>query len=102
MTAELGRFNDPALLILTSLAAGPRHGYGMMQDIAQFSGVRLEPGTLYAALARLEARGWIQALLADDRRRPYRLTAAGAAALRDKLAVLEAITALGSARLATA
>jgi len=102
MTAELGRFNDPALLILTSLAAGPRHGYGMMQDIAQFSGVRLEPGTLYAALARLEARGWIQALRADDRRRPYRLTAAGAAALRDKLAVLEAITALGSARLATA
>ena len=102
MTAELGRFNDPALLILTSLAAGPRHGYGMMQDIAQFSGVRLEPGTLYAALTRLEDRGWIEALPADDRRRPYGLTTAGAAALRDKLAVLHAITELGTARLATA
>jgi len=102
MGTAFGRFNDPALLILTSLAAAPRHGYAMMQDIAQFSGVRLEPGTLYAALTRLESRGWIEALPADDRRRPYGLTAAGAAALRDKLAVLEAITALGCARLASA
>ena len=101
MDTEFGRYADPSLLILTSLAAGPRHGYAMMQDISAFSGVRLEPGTLYAALTRLEARGWIEALHAEDRRKPYALTATGAAALRSKLAQLETITSLGAARLAT-
>jgi DNA-binding PadR family transcriptional regulator len=101
MDIEVGRYNDPSLLILTSLAAGPRHGYAMIQDVAAFSGVRLEPGTLYGALTRLEARGWIEALPAQDRRRPYGLTATGAAALRSKLAQLETITSLGAARLAT-
>jgi DNA-binding PadR family transcriptional regulator len=101
MDIEFGRHNDPSLLILTSLAAGPRHGYAMIQDVAAFSGVRLEPGTLYGALTRLEARGWIEALPAQDRRRPYALTATGAAALRSKLAQLETITSLGASRLAT-
>src|SRR5579871_2446460 len=101
MDLDFGRYNDPSLLILTSLAAGPRHGYAMMQDIATFSGVRLEPGTLYGALTRLEARGWIEALPAEDRRRPYGLTATGAAALRGKLAQLESITSLAAARVAT-
>jgi DNA-binding PadR family transcriptional regulator len=53
---DLGRFSDPSLLILASLASGPKHGYAMMEDIAEFSGTKLEPGTLYAALARLERR----------------------------------------------
>jgi DNA-binding PadR family transcriptional regulator len=44
--SETGHFSDPALLILSSLMSGPKHGYAMMQDIAEFSGVRLEPGTL--------------------------------------------------------
>jgi hypothetical protein len=43
----LGRFADPSLLILTSLADGPKHGYAIMTDVAAFSGVRMEPGTLY-------------------------------------------------------
>src|SRR5215469_4973659 len=46
---DLGRFSDPSLLILASLANGPKHGYAMMEDIAEFCGTRLEPGTLDAA-----------------------------------------------------
>ena len=59
---DLGRFSDPSLLILSSLSNGPKHGYAMMEDILQFSGTQLEPGTLYGAIARLERRGWIEAL----------------------------------------
>ena len=47
----LGRFAEPWLLVLTSLADGPKHGYAIMVDIAAFSGVRMEPGTLYGALS---------------------------------------------------
>jgi DNA-binding PadR family transcriptional regulator len=41
---DLGRFSDPSLLILSSLAPGPKHGYAMIEDISQFSGTLLEPG----------------------------------------------------------
>jgi DNA-binding PadR family transcriptional regulator len=99
--ADLGRYTDPSLLILSSLASGPKHGYAMIEDITAFSGTRLEPGTLYGALARLERRGWIEALPLEDRRRPYRLTAAGAIALREQLATMSRIVAIGSQRLST-
>ncbi len=99
--SELGRFSDPSLLILASLAGGPKHGYAMMEDIAAMAGARLGPGTLYGALARLERRGWIEPLPSDDRRRPYRLTGAGAAVLREQLRSLEAFAATGLRRLAT-
>ena len=99
--ADLGRFSDPSLLILASLASGPKHGYAMMEDIAEMSGVRLGPGTLYGALARLEQRGWIEPLPAEERRRPYRLTGAGAVVLREQLRSLAAFAATGLERLAT-
>ena len=99
---DMGRFSDPALLILTSLADGPTHGYGMMEDIAAFAGVKLGPGTLYGALARLEKLAWIEPLPMDDRKRPYRLTPAGKAALQQRLASLHAITELGQTRLGSA
>ena len=67
---EFGRFAEPALLILISLADGAKHGYAVTEDIAAFADVRFGPGTLYAAIARLEARGLIGALDADDRRTP--------------------------------
>ncbi len=82
---ELGRFAEPSLHILLSLGDGPKHGYAIMSDVEAASGSRLGPGTLYAALARLEARGLIEALEPEDRRRPYRLTATGAATLRAQL-----------------
>ncbi len=98
--ADFGRFSDPALLILASLAERPRHGYGMMSDIETMTGVRLGPGTLYGALARLEKSGLIKALAAKDRRRPYQLTAKGAAALREQLNLLQRLASTGLKRLA--
>ncbi len=98
--ADLGRFSEPALLILISLAEGPKHGYAMTQDIAVVSGQRLGPGTLYGAIARLEGRKWIEPLPADDRRRPYKLTAAGQRVLRQRLESLRAVTRAAQSRLA--
>jgi DNA-binding PadR family transcriptional regulator len=96
------RANDPGLLILTSLADGPKHGHALLGDISSFAGVRLGPGTLYGAIGRLEERGLIEALAADGRARPYRITDAGRAALADALSELQRIVATGSARIATA
>ena len=42
--------NDPNLLVLVSLAAGPRHGHAILLDVSEFAGVRLGPGTLYGAI----------------------------------------------------
>jgi len=77
--------NDPGLLVLVSLAAGPRHGHAILVDVRDFAGVRLGPGTLYGAIGRLEADGLIEPMELDGRRRPYRLTSAGRTALADRL-----------------
>ena len=74
---EFGRFAEPSLYILLSLSDGPKHGYAIMTDVEAISGSPLGPGTLYAALARLEQRGMIEALEPVERRRPYRLTKVG-------------------------
>jgi DNA-binding PadR family transcriptional regulator len=91
--------SDPTLLVLASLADGDKHGYAMMTDIREFAGVDLGPGTLYGAITRLEERGFIRAMASDDRRQPYRLTAAGRAYLKDQLAELEPIVRTGTRRL---
>ena len=98
----LGRFAEPAVLVMVSLAGGPKHGYAITVDVERVAGLKLGPGTLYGAIARLEERGLIEPLPADDRRRPYRLTAAGAEALRAHLATLERIAWAGSRRLGDA
>ena len=67
-----------------------------------FSAVRLEPGTLYGALARLEQRGWIEPLPAEERRRPYRLSAAGAEVLRSQLESMQRVARVGLKRLPAA
>lgn len=97
---ELGRFAEPALLILVSLNEGAKHGYAMMADIEAGTGRPMGPGTLYAAITRLEARGLVEPLEPVDRRRPYRLTALGATVLRERLAELAAFASLGLGRLA--
>ena len=99
--SEWGRYSDPGLLILSSLANGPKHGYAMMEDILTFSGTRLEPGTLYGALTRLEQRGWVEALPSESRRRPYRITPDGLQALRDHLQTMQRIVTVGLDRLAS-
>lgn len=95
-----GRYAGPATLILSSLADGPKHGYALTKDIEDFARVRLAPGTLYEALGRLEGQGLIEALAAQDRRRPYQLTAAGAEALRAHLADQRRVADVGLGRLA--
>ncbi len=92
------RPNDPTVLILTSLASGPKHGYGLLQDIEAFAGVQLGPGTLYGAISRLEDRGLIEAVGAAGRRRPYRLSRAGADVLDATLTGMRAIVDEGTAR----
>jgi DNA-binding PadR family transcriptional regulator len=95
-----GRYAGPATLILSSLADGPKHGYALTKDVEAFAGVRLAPGTLYEALARLESQGMIEALESADRRRPYQLTPAGATALQAHLDAQRRVTETGLRRLA--
>ena len=92
---EFGRFAEPSLLILVSLSDGPKHGYAIMQDVEQGTGRPMGAGTLYAALARLEEQGLIEALPPIDRRRPYRLTAIGAANLAEQLRGLSEFAQMG-------
>jgi len=92
-------FTEPVVLVLTSLADGPKHGYALAKDIESFAGTKLGPGTLYGALSRLEDRGWIEALPADDRRRPYRITAAGADSLAKHLETARRVATTGLTRL---
>ena len=96
------RSNDPSLLVMTSLADGPKHGYAITIDVEDFAGVHLGPGTLYGALSRLESKGLIEALPAEDRRRPYRLTAGGTATLEQELQKLQSVTRRGLDRLRAA
>ena len=97
--AELGRFAEPALLVMVSLTDGPKHGYAIMADVEGFGREPLGPGTLYAVLARLDRAGLIEPLDTDDRRRPYRLTERGAAAVTRRLEGLDRFVALGRQRL---
>ncbi len=78
---------------------GPKHGHALAKDIEEFAGVRLGPGALYGAITRLDERGLIEAMGSDDRRRPYRITASGSAALAEALADMRRVTAVGAARL---
>jgi DNA-binding PadR family transcriptional regulator len=94
-----GRYAGPATLILSSLAEGAKHGYALTKDIEDFAHVRLAPGTLYEALTRLESQGMIEALAAQDRRKPYQLTTSGAAALRAHLADQRRVADVGLRRL---
>jgi DNA-binding PadR family transcriptional regulator len=95
----LNRPNDPPLLILTSLAEGPKHGHALAKDIEDFAGVSLGPGALYGAITRLEERGLIEPLPSDDRRQPYRITAAGSVALADAVQAMQRLAEVGARRL---
>src|SRR5439155_26482835 len=92
----IGHYSDPPLLVLASLASGPKHGHAMIEDIASICGTRLGPGTLYGAIARLEQQGWIEPLPAQERRRPYRITPQGARVLRGKLMTLRKFVEAGT------
>jgi DNA-binding PadR family transcriptional regulator len=98
---SLGKNPSTAALILSSLAGGDKHGYALVKDVEAFADVHIAPGTLYEALARLESQNFIEALESDDRRRPYRLTAVGAAALSNHLSSQQRVVSTGLRRLKT-
>lgn len=100
MATSDGGWSDPGLLVLGSLAGGPKHGYAITEDVEATTGARLGPGTLYGALARLEERGLVRALPSEDRRRPYEITAAGAAVLRERAEAMRAFSRTALRRLA--
>jgi len=97
---RLGRYSGPGTLILASLAGGSKHGYALAKDIESFAGIRLSPGTLYEALTRLETQRLIEPLPAEDRRRPYRLTAFGTTTIRSLLDAQRHVADVGLGRLA--
>lgn len=98
---------EASFLILTALASGSQHGYGIISDVAEISGgrVKLLPGTLYTALDRLRADGLVivdREEVVDNRlRRYYRLTPKGEERLADEAARLHAhaTAALGRLKL---
>ena len=96
---------EPTFLILTALAAGAQHGYGIMTDVAEISGgrVRLRAGTLYAALNRLATEGLVEVdreEIVDARlRRYYRLTPPGAQRLEAEVERMRSNTTVAARRL---
>jgi DNA-binding PadR family transcriptional regulator len=94
--------SDRSILILTSLAGSPKHGYALIKDIEDFAGVQLGAGTLYGALAKLEEDGLVEALPAEDRRRPYQITTAGREQLRERLSEAARIAEVGLRRISEA
>jgi DNA-binding PadR family transcriptional regulator len=96
---------EPTFLILTALAAGAQHGYGIMTDVAGISGgrVKLRAGTLYAALDRLAAERLVEAdreeVVEGRLRRYYRLTPAGGRRLEAEAGRLRASAAVATRRL---
>ena len=97
--AKAENYSDPPLLVLASLADGPKHGYAMIDEIERMCGARLGPGTLYGAITRLEQQRLIEPLAVEERRQPYRLTAAGRQALRTKLLAMRQIALAGLRKL---
>jgi DNA-binding PadR family transcriptional regulator len=95
---------EPVLLILTSLASQPRHGYALIKDIEALSGgrVQMSTGTLFGALRRLLEDGWIERFEQDDtarQKQAYRLTASGRTQLQAELDRMRQLTRAGFARL---
>ena len=94
------------MLILISLADQPRHGYALIQDVAELSRgrVRLSTGTLYGALRRLLEDRWIERHEQEDTSRDkqaYRLAGAGRRRLRAELERMKQVSRAAAARLGT-
>jgi DNA-binding PadR family transcriptional regulator len=94
--------SDRSVLVLTSLADGPKHGYSLIKDIEDFAGVTLGPGSLYGCLSKLEEAGLVEPLPAEQRRHPYRITPAGLAVVEERLSESARIAKLGLKRIAAA
>ena len=96
---DLGGLAEASVEILVVLSDGAAHGYAIKTAVERETGRTLGPGTLYAALARLEERELIEPLPSDDRRQPYRLTERGSQVLAAELTRLQALATRGLERL---
>lgn len=94
--------SDRSVLVLTSLAGGPKHGYALIKDIENFAHVKMGPGSLYGCLSKLEEARLVEALPSEDRRHPYRITPSGLAAVRERLTESARIAEIGLRRVAGA
>ena len=97
--------SETVFLILSSLAAGPRHGYAILQDVDELTSgrVRLSTGTLYGALKRLLEEGSIRRFAEkqpERDRQAYELTAAGHKVLHAELHRMQTLAAAVSSRIA--
>jgi len=97
--------------ILLSVAAAPRYGTAIQDDVRALSGgaVRLWPATLYGTLEELVGQGWIEEIAEDERptgisgrERYYRITRAGRLALKREAARLESLASVARTRLGIA
>ena len=99
---------EPTYFILATLLDGPCHGYGIIREAATLSDgrVRLTAGTLYGALDRLAAEGLVEVerdeVVSGRKRRYYRLTGAGEAALREETRRLRSSAEVVEKRMASA
>lgn len=90
--------------VLLALVGGARHGYAIMQNAEEVSGMEMGPGTIYGTLQRLEASGWVEESgpprdeKPDGRRRYFALTEAGLDALRSEAVRLDRLTRLARDR----
>ncbi|WP_410586720.1 PadR family transcriptional regulator [Amycolatopsis sp. lyj-23] len=91
--------NDAQTLVLCALADGQLHGYAINSAIEQLTGERLGVGSLYGALARLEAKGLVESLAEQGRQRPVRLTDRGREVLERELRAMARVADAGLRRL---
>jgi DNA-binding PadR family transcriptional regulator len=101
---EAKPLSEPVVLMLTSLASEPKHGYALLKDVEELSGgrVQLSTGTLYGAIHRLLEERWIERFEQDDTSRDkqaYRLTARGRTLLNAELLRLRQLLQSATTRL---
>ncbi len=105
---DLLPLTPPVFHILLALASEERHGYGIMQDVAQQTegSLQLGPGTLYGCLKRMVAAGLVEEsderrdpALDDERRRYYRMTAMGKRVVRSEAQRLAGAVTVAMGRL---
>ena len=107
MVPRMAAMREPTYFILAALLDGPSHGYGLIKEAAALSEgrVRLTAGTLYGALERLAAEGLVEGdreeVVDGRRRRYYRLTGAGEAALAEETERLRSAAEVVGGRLAS-
>jgi DNA-binding PadR family transcriptional regulator len=99
-TSEASFALEAAIWIMVGLADAPKHGYAIMKDIQALGGFSMRPGTLYAALVRMERAGLVEEIQNSNyRQRPFRLTPAGRTRLAADLKTLAALASTGLRRL---